>query len=80
MTQNRKLAEVVQLLDIYFKQDPEKISEWLCSPNKMFGGSSPVAMILNGRGQKLVDFITNQGKEEGWINDVQEQDSKRRGV
>lgn len=80
MTSNRMLAEVVQLLDIFFKQDAEKVSEWMCHPNHMFGGSAPVSLILRGQGQKLVDFITEQGKQEGWINDVQEQDSKRGGA
>ena len=48
--------ETVVELHVIF-QDYKKINTWLKTENLNFGGASPIYLIINGKGHKVLEFI-----------------------
>jgi len=48
--------ETVIELNVIF-QDIKKINTWLTTENLNLGGSQPIRLIINGKGDKVLQFI-----------------------
>lgn len=51
------LVESCSLVSKLFDYDYEKAAMWMDEGNPMLCGQSPIQMIYDGRGKKLLDFI-----------------------
>ena len=47
----------------HFKNDEKKTKIWMSTINPLLGEVSPIEMIMNGRGERLENWIKNQLKE-----------------
>lgn len=56
---NRAESETLECYKLVSKffSDDRKAHQWFTHSNPMLGGVSPVEMIVNGRGKKLLGFI-----------------------
>lgn len=50
----------------FFKDDEKKVIRWFFTKNPQLGEIRPIEMVMLGRTQKLLDFILNARKENGW--------------
>lgn len=58
-----QLIEIIIELHVIF-QDYKKIEAWLKCDNLNFGGTSPINIINQGRGHKVLEFIQDGGRAE----------------
>ena len=65
MTDARMLAELIIELHIFFDSDMDKVEQWLNFENLNFGGTSPMALIENGRINKVYQFVMTARNERG---------------
>ena len=56
----RQITFAYLQLSSFFKMDLGKVETWLLTKNPLLGDVEPVAMIFNGRGDKLLKFIETQ--------------------
>lgn len=55
----KELAAALEYVAETFDGDMVKSKQWINSPNLNFGGSSPKSVILKGRANKVIKFITS---------------------
>lgn len=62
MTTNQMvyIVECIKLVDTFFKNDSNKTAAWMKAKNPLLGESSPIMLILRGRGHKVLAFIKSQ--------------------
>ena len=58
---NDEIVEMVKKVKSAFFETV--VSEWLYSPEDLWGGKTPIEMIKNGEGQKVLDAIDQAHKE-----------------
>lgn len=57
---NLTYAKAFETILEFFQYDKDKALRWYMTPNPLLGNITPFQMIKNGRGQKLMKFITSQ--------------------
>jgi len=63
------LGKILELLEEFFEDNPEKVVTWLNAENPNFGNTSPWVFIHNGLGAKVLHFLKTAMDENKQEND-----------
>lgn len=66
MTTLSNFEKVVALLSTFFKNDEQKVIQWLQAKNPNFGGYAPMYLFEKARGHKVLKFVEAASDLNGW--------------
>ena len=61
------IVEVRKLVKAHFKGDLDKTARWMSTVNPLLGNTTPEAMVMAGREEKLLQFVKTQLEENHGI-------------
>ena len=65
LTEDKYYAKIYTLIREHMRWNDFRASQWMTTPNPMFGGTSPEILIRNGRGRKVLQFVESVIEEDG---------------